>query len=197
MNRYEKFWNWLANNSSEIETLINSGQANSAAKLISKELDLISPDISWEIGVKNDEVELVLSAQGDRALGKILDEMFVDCPSIPKWKISRYKQPKSLSSLSKLIDAQGYHLELENINVQVTLNPSNTKIDVVLISPDFNQIPSDQLYNFAFFILDGILGEKMVEEWIGKIDVNVVENDSERILLSDLPEFMSELIEGL
>lgn len=195
MNQYKTFWNWLESHSSKIESLIHSGQSKSVEELISKELDRINPDISWEISTnKNNEVSLSLSAQGDKALGKLLDEMFIDRPSIPTWKIDRYKQPKSLSVLSELINSQGYNLKLENVNVQVALNPSNTKVDVELISPDFAQVPSDRLYDLAFFILDGVLGEKMVEERIGKIKVNTSGSTSNGLSLSDLSKFMQELL---
>ena len=198
MNQYIFFLDWLANNSSRIESLINNGQSNSVAELISNELDRISPDISWEIGAnKNGEIELTISAQGDKSLGKLLDELFVDCPSIPKWKLYRYKQPKSFSTLSRLIDAQGYHLEVENIKVQIALNSSRTKVDIELASPDFSQVPSDRLLGLTFFVLDGVLGEQITEEWIGKINVDVAGSESAGLLLSDLPKFMKELIEEL
>lgn len=196
MKHYNKFWNWLKNKSSEIETLMKNGQTGSVANLISKELDLIIPDISWEIGVNNDKVELTISAEGNKSLGKILDEMFADCPSIPNWEIYRYKQPKSFSKLSKLIDSQGYHIKLENIEVQVALNADNTRVDIVLISPDFNSVSSDYVSSLSFFILDGILGEKMVEDWIGKINVNADKSSDASISLLDFPKFMSELIEA-
>ncbi len=195
MNQYKTFWNWLESNSSKIESLINNGQSKSVEELISRELDRINPEISWEISTnKNNEVSLSISAQADKALGKLLDEMFIDRPSIPKWEIYRYKQPKSLSVLSKLINSQGYNLKLENINVQVALNPSNTKVDIELVSPDFAQIPSDRLYDLAFFILDGVLGEKMVEERIGKIKVNAIGSKDKGLSLSDLSKFMKELL---
>lgn len=197
MNQYISFWNWLVNKSSEIELLIKSGKSNSAASLISLEIDRIDSDLSWEIGINNDEVELTISAQGDKALGRKLDEMFAICPNIPGWKIYRYKQPKSLSILSELIRSQGYQLNVENINARVSMSPSNTKIDIELISQDFNQISHENLYEITFFIMDGVLGEEVVEEWIGKIDVNLVESKGEVLSLLDLPKFMKELVEGL
>lgn len=196
MNQYKTFWDWLESNSSKIELLINKGQSKSVEELISRELDRINPEISWEISTnKNNEVLLSISAQGDKVLGKLLDEMFIDRPGIPKWEIYRYKQPKSLSVLSKLINSQGYNPKLENINIQVALNPSNTKVDIELISPDFAQIPSDRLYDLAFFILDGVLGEEMVEERIGKVKVNTIESKDRGLSLSDLSKFMKELLE--
>jgi hypothetical protein len=195
MNQYGRFWDWLVSNSLKIESLINNKQLDIVAELISNELDSINSAFSWEIGMKNGEVELVISAEGNELLGKILEEMFLDCPSIPNWKIYRHKQPKSLSALSTLIASQGYQIKLADIHVQVALNSSSSKVDVVLTSQEFSRIPSDKLYNLVFFVLDGVLGEKMVEEWIGEVNVDVVKRKHSIISLSDLQKFMDELTE--
>jgi hypothetical protein len=193
MTRYNEFWAWLVYNHLAIETLLINRQFDVVENLISENLDSINPEISWEIGLVNNEVELTLSAEGNEAVGKVLGEMFADCPSIPKWKLYRYKQPKKISSLSRIIASQGYQIDLEKVDVQVALNSLTSKVDVILISLDFNKISSKRLFELSFLILDGILGEEMVEKWIGSINTSIAQDNNTVVALSDLRNFMNDL----
>jgi len=172
---------------------IRIGKKELLARFMSTHLQSSVIDIAWEFGYDNltGAYELVLTPEDDLKLRPLVEALIDRAPRLENWSFFSYRQPISYPDCKKVIlSKSGEPL----LNLQFTGNPATeNNIEITFYYPGIDQ--DSALYNLvvnqAFFTLEALLGEEILDKWIGVIDVLVLpEEDRQLLPLADLKAYV-------
>jgi len=192
-----EFWDWFVANATNLRSLLESGQTERLEQEISPRVDKVDPEIAWEVGRDEaGQASITLTAEGNPRLRAIVECLFRNRKSIPDWTVYSYRQPKTRSALEALLRSQGYDLNLEDVFVSPAIAPSKHRVDVTVVSPELASVePDSERTRVTFFILDGLLGEDLVEGLIGSVEVAATK-EKKAMPITKMQGFLKELLGG-
>lgn len=176
-NPQEKFWHWFTSNSDVLFAIETGGEA--IADELMAHLQKIHPDLTFEMsGVKDGRREFVVSADGHRKAFPAVEQLVSAAPSLDKWTIIAFRQPKSLDFSVRFDE---YHLGPDEI--WFVDEPDSDRIGLTLYINGLAPENEDQAKGAAFILLDSTLGEYAVETRVGFIEIKSLPNDQNNLEL--------------
>lgn len=189
------FWDWFLNNSNKF-FFLNQIEDNLIKEdllaLFLEKLHEYSEGLFFEIGgYPDEEQELIITAQGNKAYFPKVLELVNQAPKIKNWQIIAFKQPKDIDFITRhneieLDPKTMWFSPLENRN-----NPEAIGIKVLIDDFIFEK---KQGYLFVIqIILDNILGEQANAENIMHVEVSSLPkgHESDFIKLIELPNYIN------
>ncbi len=150
-------------------------------------------DIAWELGFDQatKKYQLVLTPEDDLYLRPMVESLISRAPRLKNWSFFSYRQPINYSqSLVAVRLKSGESL----LKIHFSGKPaSENNIEISFYYPGIKT--DEPLYNLvvnqAFFMLEALLGEEILDKWIGVIEVlELPENDQALLPLSDLKVYV-------
>jgi len=161
-----RFWDWFAANSTEIGSLLDRGDAKALALVMNTRVKALHPDLAWELGPgKNVEYALTITAASNRTLRPALENVISAAPSIEGWEFYPARQPRPLPSTVQYRDitlATGSWRFISD-------RAPGGKLNITIVDRSLAQLGENDAITAVFIFLDAVLGEDLVEEWIGEI----------------------------
>jgi hypothetical protein len=187
------FWLWFADNRSAIESLLDRDDAQSLSALLTPRVKRLHPDFSWELGPgKKTEFALAISSAANRSLRSTVAEIVRAAPSLRGWEFYPARQPKGappkihLVGRAREITTEGWRF--------VGNRRKDGKINLTIIDQNLTTLPKADAVNAVFLFLDSALGEDLVEEWIGDIQIlDAIPAEGSSLPISDLRSFLVEI----
>jgi hypothetical protein len=160
MFKAKEFWDWfIANNARylfihEVEPAL---QQTFLAELADK-LHVFNRNLFFLVGGNPDEdMELVITAEGNRKYFDKVEELVNAAPEIPRWKVLAFKPPMGCDFK---IDYQGYTFDPTQIWFIALENPANpSEVGIQVCYNDYTQERENEFLGGTFLILDIVLGE--------------------------------------
>lgn len=167
----EEFWDWFSSHSEELHVLDPNG--SELLVTLGEKLKEIRPGLVFECGVQEGKaVELVISADGNRALFPLVLEVVKAAPRIPGWTVTAFRQPdRSVGA----IEMNGRRLDAEHLRFLAEEEGGVTHL--LLLVPGLTEENFDDMARMAFILLDASLGEYRVETQVGAVDLAVMPDD--------------------
>lgn len=185
------FWNWFSQNASLIGRLLNDSDSHHIDELLSPRVRSLGEGIRWEVGPGVEtEYRFSLSPNGNRDRLRLTDAIVAAAPNVIGWKFHSGKPPKQwdlrLNVRDVPIDARPWQYLLTGYN-------DGEFYDVTLVAPNLPASIDDLRDLAGYLVLEGILGERVVIERIGRIELvsDVPQSSVDR--LSDIAVLASHL----
>jgi hypothetical protein len=180
MNKAKEFWDWfVANNARylfihEIETEL---QQNYLSELAEK-LHQFNRNLFFLVGGHPDEdMELVITAEGNKKYFEKVDEIMKEAPTLERWKLVAFKPPMGCDFK---IEYQGIVFDPHHIWFMALENPGQpADIGIQVCYKDYQQERENEFLGGTFLILDIVLGEKSSALDLHHIEAGPLPDDPE------------------
>ena len=180
------FWSWWsATGAAVVADSIARKEPTETSGLLTERIAEIHPDLEWELGPGlHAEHVLIVTAAGNPTHRAVARRWLRAAPpSDETWEYADLRRPGPAFTIR--FDG------LPPIPVDeavVSVEPDAASIHVGVHQPVFPQLPIDVQRRVTFLILDLVLGEEMVETWVGAIETLTSAPDDARPIEALLPE---------
>src|SRR5581483_1659780 len=159
-----RFWDWFAQHSKDL-LAIRTGHEPVLDTLM-EELHRVREGLSFEFGpVLDGRREFIVSADGNKERFQAVKRLIALAPDLPGWLLIPFRPPKEMGRhILRFGD-----IELSGDDVWFSLEGAGRKVHLDLYIRGFSEETKEQLGGSAFVLLDGTLGEFVVETRIGAI----------------------------
>ena len=159
-------------------------------------LQSIHPQISWEFGpgINGKELRLVMTPEEHVSLRPFVDYIVSAAPELEKWEFYNRRPKENMDNTRLLVEAKTGSV-LEPMKFSASINEFN-EIDLVFVGDEVkDQDDVDFILNQAFVVAECMLGEELMDKWIGFIDsASSVEVNIQLQEITSLEEFVNGLI---
>lgn len=191
--RTEGFWKWFSERADRYYQAIEDQTFDDCSKEFIAKIDEFFPGIAWVFGPGPDKVghSLTITPEGDPYQAIAIAYIIGRAPHLPGWTFYSSRQPSSTFA-SGHMEIVGEKVSAKEIWVTPQINEEAEEIDLVCWTPVFKDLPEGSRGQITFLWLDEALGELMVTQRLGAIDIH---GDSlkDAIPLTELPEFVSQV----
>ncbi|MHB8875143.1 MAG: hypothetical protein ACYC8T_15765 [Myxococcaceae bacterium] len=169
---HKPFWDWVAANSAELSKIERGDEP--IADGLAKQLHYIDGDLTFELGPKGAERELIISAGGIQKAFSKVQALVAAAPKLPGWKVIAFRQRKSLDLR---IGLGG--LELGADELWFTAKPDGRAglIAVTVFAKGLTAENDREVQQAVYLLLDTAIGEYDVETKLGAIEVKAAPPD--------------------
>lgn len=194
MSKAKEFWDWFSANNArylfiqEVEPVLQQKFLEELAE----RLHAYNSNLFFLVGGNADEdMELVITAEGNRNYFDQVEALVSAAPEIPRWKIIAFKPPMGCDIQ---IEHQGYTFDPLKTWFLALENPADPKeIGIQVCYSEFTQEKENEFLSGTFLLLDIILGEKSAALDLQHIEVGPLpENPADEGLmpLCDLDKYI-------
>ncbi|MFL5342222.1 MAG: hypothetical protein ACJ8F7_18910 [Gemmataceae bacterium] len=170
--KIDSWWEAFRGKAAALDELFR-GQSNwEVAPWMTRHLGDIDARLTWEFGP--DHVtgghQLVVTPESHKQLRPLVATLIDRAPALPDWSFSPYRLPESLDMARQLVEAKTGEPLPERLTVRANAGELN-RIDVVVESPGFPRSDKQQALHQAFVLVELLLGEEVLDKWVGTIEV--------------------------
>jgi hypothetical protein len=184
LKRIDAWWSEFKSQSAQIDAFY-SGKVNfNIAEWTSSRLDAVHPQLTWEYGpaIHHEGHRLVISPESARYLRPLTATLLQRAPQLDRWEFYSYRQPEDVDQSYRTVEARAGQA-FSDVTVIVRLGEHH-RIDIQFLASGFDQGESEANHA-AFVFTESLLGEQVLDEWIGVIEGKSV--PKKNLLSSFLP----------
>lgn len=186
------FWSWFTANAENLMALYANRDFAAVALEINQELDKVEPQLAWEIGPgKNQPNLLTISPEGNSKLRRLADLMIQMAPEMTGWEFHSSRPARPAPAVVRLPDS-GEAFYTSGWDFIPVEQPEDGRVDLVVVDDQLAQSDRTLALKALSIYLDELLGEDMVETWIGEFRVesrNAVPG-KKAYRLAELPDYL-------
>jgi hypothetical protein len=133
-------------------------------------LQCIDERLMWEFApaLRADGHRLVVTPESERQLRPLVDALLLRAPPISGWEFYGYRQAAKYElALANALGRSG--VDVSGFGVEATRGELNA-IDLVWTLPHGTE-PNDQVHGAALVATESLLGEEILDTWIGDISI--------------------------
>jgi len=165
--RVAEWWQAFAARTEDLAALFSRKKNWDLPAWMNKHLNAISKELMWEFGPGLlGGHRLVITPETSRHLRPLVSEILASAPRIANWEFYSYRLPEGYEQAKLTVEAKGGRLLSE---MRFVLTPGKfNRIDIrCLVMPD---CPADLARKTGFIAIETLLGEEMLDRWVGLID---------------------------
>ena len=170
LERIDEWWQAFAESSVKLEGAFAGRFEFDIAEFMQQHLQRIDSKLMWEFGpaLRSNGHRLVITPESERQLRPLVETVLARAPSIPGWEFYPYRQADNHELA--LANAKGRSgVDVSNFTVQAKRGALNA-IDLVWVLAN-GLAPSEDLHGAAFVATESLLGEEILDTWIGDISI--------------------------
>ena len=187
---YTKFWNWFQKNEKSFWSVVKNKEniENDFFDLMAPELKEIKEGIFHLVGMIDDTVDLIFTADGNSKNIVFVEELVAAAPKIDGWKFSAHKPAFEGWN----VKMSGYDFGTDNISFYPNELPQYPdEIDITIVHNELIEENRKEITNGTYIFLDNYLGEI---EFLTKVDtINIIgkeETQDNLIPITKLKSFL-------
>ena len=163
LQRIDLWWTAFSKKSNEIIGLFKRKNNFSLPQWMNDELGGVHENLFWEFGpaIYSDGHRLVITPEANHSLRPLADLLIKEAPKIDDWEFYGYRLAEEAEAAISFV-SQRTSVDISSWQVQAGREKGN-QISLMFIGPGADLEP-------AFIATETLLGEKMLNEWIGGID---------------------------
>ena len=185
------FWSWWrGSGAATLARAFDTGRVDGVAQLVEPRVRAIHPGLAWEFapGALSRHA-LTVTADGDPALRRTARRWLQAAPDADTtWSFHDLRQP---GTLDVTLDIGGVHVALDGTTVAAERH--GTSLDVVVHHPAFPGLDEEGRLRVTFLALDAVLGEELVELWLGTVATSETPPPHSRPL-GELPRLLAPVV---
>lgn len=162
-----QWWKNFANRSEDLVQLFNKKQTWDLPAWMNENLSPIYSDLMWEYGQGLlGGHRLVITPESDRNIRPLVAEILRSAPAIDGWEFYAFRLPEDAVSARSMVEARNGE-RLDDMRFIFSHGDFN-RVDVrCLVCKDY---PVEKSKATGFVALETLLGEELLDRWIGYID---------------------------
>lgn len=170
MGQVNAWWRAFSEKQAAIKALFRQQAEWDLGQWMLETLQSISPDLMWEYGpaVECDGHRLVITPETHKHLQPLVGLILRHAPSLPAWEFYTHRLPESLDAAQMTVQGRtGGNLD----DVKVVARMSHDgRINLTFHSPNCTSVGDQQSTNDAFVATETLLGEDILDQWVGLIE---------------------------
>ena len=191
----DRWWRTFLEKTGDLHALFKRQQDWDLPEWMEQNLGAISSNIMWEFGQGLlGGHRLVITPESRRHLRPLVAQILQRAPKIDGWEFYPYRLPEDEKMAGLTVDArQGARLD----QMRFILSPGQfNRVDIRCIVPA--DYPEDKQKATGFVAIESLLGEEMLDRWIGYIDYEkAAPYPTEAVPPGDLLSAMRRLVQTL
>jgi hypothetical protein len=167
----DAWWATFRTRTDDLTALFTRKQQWDLPGWMAKHLQAIDPHLMWEYGpaIRAGGHRLVITPESAHHLRPLVATLLKRAPAIPGWEFYGYRLAEDLASAQHTVEARTRG-DLAGVEVRVERGEHNL-IDLRFRSPRAKKGGDDQARHDAFVATETLLGEELMDRWIGAIEV--------------------------
>jgi hypothetical protein len=170
LSRIDAWWDEFSRNAERLEGLFRHVEDWDLPDWMHRHLQGIQPELMWEYGpaVKVRGHRLVITPETNSELRPLAEAIVARAPQLKGWEFYSYRLAETLeAALSTVKSRSG--LDISDVTVAMNVGDDN-RIDLAF-RWDRIQSSDDQAFDAAFVATESLLGEKILDRWVGVINL--------------------------
>jgi len=188
------FWQWFSNHRSDIEAKLDQNDTDDLASQINAQVNALSPQLAWEIGPGLvAPYMLVFPAEGDAARKAVVAKVMEAAPQLEGWEFHTSRPTRSFQPEVQLPD---HGLSFRTTGWRFELKPSATsdRLELRIFDDVLARVDEKTALTAVFILLDAVLGEDIVERWIGNIKILSGSSVRDTLPMPAIAERLAQLV---
>lgn len=169
--KIDAWWTEFRSRTDDLDQHFLQGKKWDLPGWIHDHLQVINPNLMWEFGpaVRGRGHRLVITPESRRYLRPLVQQILARAPQIDGWEFYAYRLPEKFERTESIIQARTggnvsktfFRAEVDGLN----------RIDLLFLSRDYAGEDDRQALNDVFVATESLLGEEVLDRWIGLIEV--------------------------
>ncbi|MEI8018590.1 MAG: hypothetical protein WCH39_10360 [Schlesneria sp.] len=178
IRKIEAWWREFAKRADDIAATFSGKCDLDLPAWVEEHLQSIDPDLMWEFGpaIRGTGHRLVITPECDHHLRPLVQSILAKAPDLNGWEFYEHRLAEDIESAQSTVEGRT-GCNLSELKFRASLGELN-RIDLKFGSPSKSQIKDQSALNAAFVAAETLLGEKVLNEWIGVIDVSPIQGPS-------------------
>jgi len=164
------WWQKFTDKADDIDALFRQSADWDLAEWMQQQLQSIHPELMWEFGpaINTKGHRLVITPEINAELRPLAEAIVNQAPSLRNWEFYTYRLPEDLETTLQTVEVR-CDLDVKDVTVNVSAGEGN-RIDLIF---RWGQLAGDdeQTFNAAFVTAETLLGEEMLDRWVGTIQL--------------------------
>jgi len=195
-DQIDAWWNAFQAKAPEIDALFRRKAQWDLAGWMEETLQSIHPHLMWEFGpaVNGPGHRLVITPESRRDLRPVVGRILRSVPPMEGWEFYPYRQPESFEMAEHTVDARTGG-DISETFFTAAIGELN-KIDLTFFAEGYVS-NSDENFSDVFVATETLLGEEVLDKWIGVIEVRPlpVDREADPWHIKDLPQRVAALMQ--
>jgi hypothetical protein len=161
---------WLAfqSKTAQLDALFRNREKWDLPQWMYDHLGAIDENLCWEFGAGvNGGHRLVITPESRRELRPLVETILARAPKLAGWEFYPYRLAETVTQAQGMLEAFGLP-PLPDARVLATPGAHNL-IDLTFLAPTVQDIDDERALHAAFKLTEVILGEDVLDSWIGGI----------------------------
>ncbi|WP_435308271.1 hypothetical protein [Sebaldella termitidis] len=184
--RTEDFWKLFSEKESEIRSLMDENKIMERFSDIDSMFEIDMPFMMGKSSTEN-KYELIFNPAGLKSRYFIADyfkrKMPVELKK--KWNFYDMKPAMGIKNMRLLINDENFYEEDFSVLIK-NIDAERKRVDILVLCPKFfgqkKVFEENEMYNVIYNIMDALLGEGIVESYLGMIKIEDIESSPEETL---------------
>jgi hypothetical protein len=197
LQKIDRWWATFRARTRDLDDLFHRRQEWDLPAWMEANLQDINPHLMWEFGadVAGGGHRLVITPESEKHLRPLVETILERAPAVPGWTFCPYRQPETLAEAAATVEARTGQ-DLCSVKAAARIGEQHC-VDLVFHSPTYS-LPVDQEgWNAAFVAAESLLGEEMLDKWVGAIHITPDAEGRRFLPLDRLRGTVSALVSGI
>lgn len=171
LDRIDAWWDAFTKATDKLDALFSAGEEWDVVGWMDQHLAAIDSRLMWEFGpaVETQGHRLVITPEVNHFLLPIVDTILNRAPKLPGWEFYAFRLPEPVEQAAANVQARS-GVDISAMLGQASIG-ENHKIDLLFGSPDCTSVHDEETLGAGFLTAETLLGEEVLNRWIGRIDV--------------------------
>ncbi len=188
------FWHWFSEHHGDVEAMLDRDDTEELSRQVNAQIDKLSSQQAWEIGPGLVEPYMfVFPTGGDVEAKAAVSKIMEKAPRIAGWE---FHASRPTRKFQPEIQLPNRGISFRTLDWRYALRPSSTsdRFDLHIFDDKLANFDEKTALTAVFILLDAVLGEDVVERWIGGIKILPASSRREDLPMTTVAERLAELI---
>jgi hypothetical protein len=182
LRRIDRWWDAFASRQEELQAFFANAGSFDVAAWMQDMLQAIDPNLMWEFGpaLQKPGYRLVITPETQRQLRPLVNEILSRAPTLEGWEFYGHRQAEPLADVVETVRGLcGGDVTKAMVDAR---HDGHRRVELTYYTPECKtrEINEQQVQLAAFVATESLLGEGLLDRWIGTIEVLPLSSDKPR-----------------
>jgi hypothetical protein len=196
LDAIDRWWQEFGTKTGDLDDFFHGRKRWDLPGWMNKHLGSIAAHLMWEFGPgPNGGHQLVITPEGERHLRPLVETILERAPQVPGWSFAAYRPPEAVDVAFQTVLAKGGG-DLSATSVRARIGKHH-RIDLSFQSPLYEKPDEPEACRDAFWLTESLLGEEVLDRWVGIIETGPVEQGERLLPLARLHDTAMSVIDSI
>jgi hypothetical protein len=189
------WWAHFQNKRKNIEAFLDGRAQMDLEDFMADSLQSIDENLMWEYGTEpgGGKYQLVITPETERHLRPLVETIVATAPKLNNWSFYAYRQPHGFEDTAELVQ-ETTGISLDTLSFAATSDEEHL---INLLFKYSGEKGPEAQSDAVFMTVEYLLGEEILDRWIGDMDFAEASSKAKFKPMSDLPNTVFEMIEAI